>query len=98
MTTVDVYMYSLKGFVVTVSDLETETIETAIRRHVVVRGVAAEFVFGGGPEFKVQVGAGAKAYDATVHQMTPNHSKSLGIVKRSNRTIQRTLVHYWRTW
>ena len=91
LTALDVY--SLKGFVVPVNDLETETIETAIRRHVVVRGVAAEFVFDGGPEFKAQVKAGAKAYDATVHQTTPNHSKSLGIVERVNRTIQRTLAH-----
>ena len=67
--------------------------ETAIRRGVVVRGVPVEFIFDGGSEFKAQVKAGATGYDANVHQTTPNHSKSLGILERFNRTIQRTLAH-----
>ena len=53
----------------------------------------AEFIFDGGQEFKAQVKTGAAAYDANVHQTTPNHSKSLGIVERFNRTTQRTLAH-----
>ena len=73
--------------------MATATMETAIRRVVVVRGVTAEFISDGGPEFKTQVKTGATAYAAHVHQTTPNHHKSLGIVERLNRTIQRTLAH-----
>ena len=57
----------------------------------VVRGIPEEFVFDGGPEFKSYVIEGAKAYDASVHRTTPNHSRSLGVVERFNRTIQRIL-------
>ena len=35
--------------------------------------------------------AGAKAYDASVHRATPNHSRSLDVVERFNRTTQRVL-------
>jgi hypothetical protein len=86
-------VFSRKGFLIPIDDLETATVQTAIRRVMLVGGVPTEVIFDGGPEFKAQVRAGAAAYDAHVHQTTPNHSKSLGIVERFNRTIQRTLAH-----
>jgi len=89
LTGVDVY--SKKGFTIPISDLETSTISRAISQSVVVRCIPEEFVFDGGPEFKSYVIAGAKAYDASVHRTTPNHSRSLGVVERFNRTIQRIL-------
>ena len=71
--------------------METSTISRAINRAVVVRCIPEEFVLDGGPEFKSYVIAGAKAYNASIHRATPNHSRSLGLVERFNRTIQRIL-------
>jgi hypothetical protein len=89
LTGVDVY--SKKGFAIPISDLESSTISRAINRAVVVRCIPEEFVLDGGPEFKSYVIAGAKAYNASIHRATPNHSRSLGLVERFNRTIQRIL-------
>ena len=90
LTAVDVY--SRKGFVVPLDDIQASTVARAIRRHITVRGLPEEFIFDGGPEFKAEVRAGAKAYDAAVHQATPNHSASMGLIERFNRTIQRKIA------
>jgi hypothetical protein len=92
LTVVDVY--SRFGFVVPLKDIEAITVAEALRTRVLSRGTADEFVFDGGPEFKAEVRAGAKAYCAMIHQTAPLHSKSLGIAERFNRTIQEKIKHF----
>ena len=84
LTAVDVF--SRKGFLIPIDDLETATVETAIRRGVVVRGVPAEFIFDGGSEFKAQVKAGAAACGARTR--APNNTESQQVTEHSRKVQQ----------
>ena len=92
LTVIDVF--SRYGFLVPLKDIEAETIAEALRSKVLYRGLAEEFIFDGGAEFKAEVRAGARAYNSKVHQTCPMHSKSLGIGERYNRTIQEKMAHF----
>ena len=87
-------VFSRYGFLVPLKDIEAETIAEALRSRVLCRGLAEEFIFDGGAEFKAEVRAGARAYNSKLHQTCPMHSKSLGICERYNRTIQEKMAHF----
>ena len=88
-------VYSRYGFVVPLRNIEALTVAKALRTRVMGRGKTDEFVFDGGPEFKAEVRAGAKAYCSAIHQTAPLHSKSLrNFAERFNRTIQEKISHF----